>query len=127
MFLNFDGTITGPAINQFQQVRQGFLEPLLIAIGLAESYRVGKGWEFPTGEGFMSLKNDYEPGNLGFDPLGLRPRDEQGFYDMQTKELNNGRLAMIAIAGMTVQELLTNETIFQQLRDRFGWNIGGNL
>ena len=31
---------------------------------------------------------------------------------MQTKELNNGRLAMIAIAGMVVQEGITGGKLF---------------
>jgi hypothetical protein len=31
---------------------------------------------------------------------------------MQNKELNNGRLAMIAAAGMIVQELATGEKLF---------------
>ena len=31
---------------------------------------------------------------------------------MQDKELNNGRLAMIAVAGMTAQELVTGATLF---------------
>ena len=44
-FFNFDGHITGPAITHFNQVGQGFWEPLLIAIGLAESYRVNVGCE----------------------------------------------------------------------------------
>ncbi len=43
LFYNFDGGIEGPAIKQFSQVSQGFWEPLLIAIGLAESYRVSLG------------------------------------------------------------------------------------
>ena len=31
---------------------------------------------------------------------------------MATKEINNGRLAMIAVAGIVVQELVTGKTIF---------------
>lgn len=68
LFFNFDGKITGQAIDQFQQVRQGFWEPLLIAIGLAESYRVSLGWATPTSTGFNALKDEYEMGNLYFDP-----------------------------------------------------------
>ncbi len=84
--------IPGPAIYHFQQIGQGFWEPLLIAIGIAESYRVAVGWATPTGTGFNSLKDDYEPGDLGFDPLGLKPTEPEALKEMQTKELNNGRL-----------------------------------
>lgn len=58
-FYNFDGHIGGPAIYQFQQVeaRGGiFWEPLVLAIGLAETWRVAVGWATPTGTGFNSLK-----------------------------------------------------------------------
>lgn len=39
-------------------------------------------------------KNDpsYFPGNLGFDPLGLYPKDKAGQERMQLAELKNGRL-----------------------------------
>ena len=37
------------------------------------------------------LQNDYNMGEIGFDPLGLCPTDPKEKYDMQTKELNNGR------------------------------------
>jgi len=119
-FFNIDGHITGPAITHFSQVQQGFWEPLLIAIGLAESYRVSLGWATPTGEGFNSVKDDYELGNLGFDPLNLAPKDDPvAWKDLQTKELNNGRLAMIAIAAFTAQELVSNQEIFEHLALRF--------
>jgi hypothetical protein len=35
---------------------------------------------------------------------------------MQTKELNNGRLAMFGAIGMLVQEQVTHETIIDTLK-----------
>jgi hypothetical protein len=52
-------------------------------------------------------KPGYVAGNLGFDPLGLMPKDEEGKKWMQTAELKNGRLAMIAITAFAVQEAVT--------------------
>jgi len=57
-------------------------------------------------------QRDHEPGNLGFDPLGLKPTNEKELVAMKTKELNNGRLAMIAAAGMIAQELATGQKLF---------------
>ena len=113
--VNGSCTFAGPAINHFQQVEsQGaiFWVPLLLAIGIAESYRVAVGWNDPSSSQFYSLRDDYEPGNLGFDPLGLLPDDASAAYDMKTKELNNGRLAMIAVAAFVAQELRSGEPIF---------------
>ena len=62
-----------------------------------------------TGEG--ELREDYTPGDLGFDPLGLKPKTEESLAVMRTKELNNGRLVMIGIAGMLVQELVNRVSI----------------
>lgn len=62
-----------------------FLEYRQINIGFAEPDPV-------TGEGGM--REDYNPGDLGFDPLGLAPQDEGELDVMKTKELNNGRLAV---------------------------------
>ena len=45
------------------------------------------------------LREEYYPGDIGFDPLGLRPEDPEEFDIMATKELQNGRLAMLAAAG----------------------------
>jgi Chlorophyll A-B binding protein len=52
-------------------------------------------------------KAGYFPGNLGFDPLGLYPKDEAGQMRMQTAEIKNGRLAMIAITAFAVQEFVS--------------------
>merc|ERR1711937_913625 len=38
---------------------------------------------------FHQLKEDYTPGDLGFDPLGLKPDDEQELFELQTKELKS--------------------------------------
>jgi len=50
---------------------------------------------------------DREPGNFGFDPLGMMPKDEAGKKAMQLKELKNGRLAMVAIGGMIHGSIVT--------------------
>lgn len=59
-----------------------------------------------------SIRADYDNGDLGFDPLRLRPESADEFKELQTKELNNGRLAMIAMAGMIAQELVTGQRLF---------------
>jgi len=114
-FMNIDGNITGPAINQFQQVQSGFWVPLVIAIGVCEAYRVSVGWARPDSSGVNKLLPEYEMGDLGFDPLGLAPTDPAELKEKKTRELNNGRLAMIAIAGFVTQEFVNNTEIFQHL------------
>ena len=57
------------------------------------------------------IKADHKAGDLGFDPLGLKPTSEAELKTMATKELNNGRLAMIGMAGMVAQELVTHAKI----------------
>jgi len=60
---------------------------------------------------FAALANmnefDREPGDYGFDPLGLMPVSEEGQKEMRTAELKNGRLAMCAIGGMVMQASIT--------------------
>merc|ERR1712087_122783 len=53
------------------------------------------------------IKAEHAAGDLGFDPLGLKPTNEKDLKSMQSKEINNGRLAMIGIAGMVAQELVS--------------------
>jgi len=49
------------------------------------------------------------PGDHGFDPFGWAPKDPEALKVMKTKEVLNGRLAMIAIVGMYAQLKVTGE------------------
>ena len=44
--------------------------------------------------------------------MGLKPSEEAELKELMTKELNNGRAAMIGIAGMVGQELATGSKLF---------------
>jgi hypothetical protein len=104
----FDADITGPAINHFQQVPQAFWGALTAFIVVAEGARVQLAWQNPfDAPDLFLLKADYTPGDLGFDPLGLGKGSVDEINTLKLKELNNGRIAMIAIAGMVGQELAT--------------------
>lgn len=52
------------------------------------------------------------PGDYEWDPLNLAPKDPVKFRKMQDFELNNGRLGMLAAAGMIAQEQVTNQKLF---------------
>jgi len=87
------------------------------AIAIPEIFSVLKfqdpTWSYGTKPGEMwAMKTDQVPGDLGFDPLGLKPEDPKRFKATQTAELNNGRLAMMAAAGMIAQEMVTGEKLF---------------
>merc|ERR1711920_293561 len=104
----FDAQVSGPAITHLSQVPAGFWVMLTIAIGAAEQKRAEIGWVEPENTPVAQpglLRDAYSPGDLGFDPLGLKPTDAAELETMQTKELQNGRLAMLAAAGFLAQEL----------------------
>ena len=107
--------ITGPANDQLQQMPLPLLVGLGALIGAAELNRARIGWVEPDVGSWTStlwkLRENYYPGDLGFDPLGLKPTDPVDFARIQTKELQNGRLAMLGVAGMCAQELVNHRTI----------------
>lgn len=55
------------------------------------------------------------PGDFNWDPLGIRPADEAKLNELQTKELKNGRLAMLSTAGMAYQTYVTGQGPWEQL------------
>jgi len=89
--------------------------PFFLAINLCEAWRASRGWVEPGLGSLFTLRENYYPGDIGFDPLGLKPENPQDFANMASKELNNGRLAMLAAAGFCVQEQINGVGILQNL------------
>lgn len=115
----FDASVSGPAITHLAQVPTPFWTALLIVITNAELYRARRGWVEPTdvpADQPGLLREDYIPGDLAWDPLGLKPEEPAQFEVMQTKELQNGRLAMLAAAGFMAQELVDGKGIIEHLQ-----------
>jgi len=128
----FGGRILGASIYHFQEIQTfypNFWLGLLFAIALVEGVSISKGWDARDKDGISYLKDDYIPGDLGFDPLNMLPESTytKGFQNLpaafkekRTKELQNGRLAMLAVAGMVAQELVDGRTILAHFQE-FGF------
>jgi hypothetical protein len=110
----FGGDIDVPAYIAFQQTP---LQQFWVAVALAiavpefESIKSFQPMEKVDSQIYV-MKTDRVPGDLGFDPLGIKPKEPKAYLEMQNKELNNGRLGMLAAAGMIAQELATGQKIF---------------
>ena len=100
-----DGSMLG--INYLSSLDNFHQAPFWLGMASFELLRMGRGWVNPfTEKKTFQLKENYQPGNLGN-------------YNMSTisdellnKELNNGRLAMIAFMGILTQELVTGQNVF---------------
>ena len=92
----------------------------LFGTALVEISNILGGWESNSevasrGGKFAQLKKNYVNGDIGFDPLGLKPSDPAELATLQTKELNNGRLAMLAVAGIIAQEAVNGKGVLENL------------
>jgi len=82
-------------------VKFGSMPQILVWLGYLELF------------GFLAIinmqegKTDRKPGDFGL--RGFYPADAKGQYDMQVKELRNGRLAMLAYSGIVTVAVLTQE------------------
>jgi len=88
---------------------EGWLQILLVA-GLIET-QLFKDQSF-GGPGFA--KYGAEPGNFGTGYWGRRIADPEERRLKLTTELNNGRLAMVAMAGLLIQNGLTGQSPMEQ-------------
>jgi len=103
----------GPAIDQIPQLPIALWGGMLAGIAATEQLRIAKGWakvDPNTNKAASALREGYYPGDLGFDPLNLKPEDPAELRLMQEKELSHGRLAMIAAAGFLAQEAVSGQT-----------------
>merc|ERR1711966_417024 len=103
----------GPAIDQIPQLPVWLWAVMAGGIGAAEAFRINAGFRELDGEKLKAetaLRPGYYPGDLGFDPPGLKPEDPAEFKLMQEKELSHCRLAMIAAAGFLAQEAVSGAT-----------------
>lgn len=61
----------------------------------------------------LALKKD-APGDFGFDPLGLYPKDKAEQFLRQESELRHGRTAMLGIVGFAFQEFVLKSPVTQE-------------
>merc|ERR1712217_1002488 len=65
------------------------------------------------------FEGDRVPGDFNFGAGFLKGKSDKEVYDMNLKELNNGRLAMLAFAGMVHHNLVVNGPLFPLFPE--GW------
>lgn len=110
--------IDGPAIRHFDLVDAQFPEfgeLFILLCAFIEGWSIVNKWE-PRSQTrnlnrFAHLRDDVEPGDFGWDPLDWFPKDPKEQDAIRTKELQNGRLAMLGVAGIVVQELIDGKEI----------------
>jgi Chlorophyll A-B binding protein len=83
-------------------VEQGSMRIMLLAVGIVEVCTGAALVQVSSGE-----LTDREAGDFGFDPLKiLKGKSKEVSDDMKLKEINNGRLAMLAFGGVATQTAL---------------------
>merc|ERR1719311_644447 len=108
----FGGNIDVPSYVAFQETPlQTFWPAVVLVVSIFEVFSVFT-FESPFEGEKWAIQKSHSPGNLNFDPMGLKPSNPAELAEMQAKELNNGRLAMIGIAGMAGQELASGAKLF---------------
>mmetsp|Transcript_35337 Transcript_35337/g.76231 ORF Transcript_35337/g.76231 Transcript_35337/m.76231 type:complete len:219 (+) Transcript_35337:55-711(+) len=115
--------IDGPSIRHLDILDTKFPEfgeLFILLCAFIEGWTIVNKWE-PRSETkglkrAAQLRSDVEPGDLDWDPLGWYPTDPEEQAIIRTKELQNGRLAMLAVAGIVAQELADGKEILCHLQ-----------
>jgi light-harvesting complex I chlorophyll a/b binding protein 1 len=86
-------------------VDQGVMTFMLMAVGFAEICSAAVLVQVSKGE------SDREAGDFGFDPLGIsKGKSKEQADKYKLKEIENGRLAMLAFGGLATQTALGDAT-----------------
>jgi hypothetical protein len=96
---------SGLGIDAFQQLPDLLQLGVVQLMFISEFTSMIRGWRNPL-EAPFTLNDNYQPGDLGFGSWNAT------MGDRMDKELNNGRLAMVAMLGMMAQELVTHQRLF---------------
>ncbi|VAI56523.1 unnamed protein product [Triticum turgidum subsp. durum] len=105
-------------------------------IGFAEHRRL-QDWYNPGSMGkqyFLGLEkylggsgDPAYPGGPIFNPLGFGTKSEKEMKELKLKEIKNGRLAMLAFLGMSLQAIFTGVGPFQNLLDHLSDPVNNNI
>ena len=106
-----------PAVHEFSNLPNYLQLGLVSLMFVSEFSTMIRGWKNPfvkdettQTSNYFKLLEHYQPGDLGFELT--TDLDSVKGRELLNKELNNGRLAMIATLGMITQELVTKQTLF---------------
>lgn len=101
-----------PAIHEFDKLPAEIQLGIVGMVTMGEFQTMLRGWEnpFTSKENVFKLREDYQPGDVGYGVWDKWSEDKQEL--LGEKELNNGRLAMVGAAGIIAQELVTNAPLF---------------
>merc|ERR1712048_209804 len=101
----FGGGVDVPAVGMLKSVELTYFWPALLALaGFVELVAGFERFEF-NAEGQRVLKDGLTPGDIGYDPLGLKDTFTEE-DDIEGKELAHARLAMISTLGIILQEIV---------------------
>lgn len=104
-----------PGINELSSQPANFQLSMLAVFACSEAAQLLKAYEYPYDlKTWFNMKDSHIPGKYNFDPLKLSNSTiSYTFY--KDAELLNGRIAMVAAAGMLTQELCTDKTILDTI------------
>jgi light-harvesting complex I chlorophyll a/b binding protein 1 len=110
--------IDGPSIRHFDLVDVKFPEFgefFIVICAWIEGWTITNKWESKKESQAAGrqarLREDVDAGDYGWDPLGWYPEDPIEQDTIRIKELQNGRVAMLAVAGIVAQELTDGKEI----------------